>query len=1064
MKEPKTKSFYDKWFDEEIARLNAEQRKAVEHIDGPVMVIAGPGTGKTQIIAARIGHILKSDLQVAPHNILCLTYTDAGTVAMRNRLLQFIGPTAYRVNIYTFHAFCNDIIQHNLDYFGKREMEPISELENVQLHRSMIDSLDAKHPLKRLKGDIYYDIPRLNDLFRMMKEEDWSPEFVSEQIDKYIADLPNRDEFTYKKANSKAGIKVGNVKQKDVDAVKEKMELLRSASALFPKYCEMMKALDRYDYSDMILWVLNAFKKDENFLRSYQEWYQYFLVDEFQDTSGAQNELLQLLIDFWEHPNVFVVGDDDQCIYEFQGARVKNMTAFFEKYEKEMEVVILKENYRSTQQILDSAKAVIDNNEQRLVNQAPLLKKIPNLSKTLVASNPLLYESTIKPQITQFYNIHHEEASVVEEIERLKIEDFKLSEVAIIYAKHRQAENIISLLEKKGIPYNVKKKINILDLTIIQQILNILTYLKEEHNKPNSGEYVLFEIMHYRFFNISPRDVARISSRCARNHFRWREFLSRTEEVRSMGLENFDSIVFFEKNLTRWITEVSNLTLPLLFEKVLNWGRILKFVLDSPERTWLLQVVTTLFDFIKSECAKRPLLSLKEFLEMISQMREANISLSINKTVYEENGVHLITAHSAKGLEFQHVFMIGCTTDFWEKARGMTNKFSLPDTLTFERDDSNPDGKIGAGKLESARRLFYVGMTRAKEHLHIYFSDKNNEGKPLERSQYVEEIIAKTNLAIEKKHLSAEKISEYTALALTESETPKAQDIFMLKKEFINSILEDYSLSVTHLDKYLKCPVAFYYETILRAPSAKNEDAAFGTAIHSVMKWLFDEMVKNTQFPSKESFINTFKSALQKERSSFTDVEFKNKISLGEKHLPDYYDKYVNSWNKIAVVEFAIKDVEVDGVPINGKLDKIEFTGNEVNVVDYKTGIPEKGLKRINPPTEKEPNGGDYWRQIVFYKILLDTYKRKDWKMISGEIDFLLKDEKKAKDFVKKKILVTKEDITIVKKQIKETYTKIINHEFTEGCGEEDCVWCNFVKSNGSVLAFEEKKEEMFEE
>jgi len=293
---------YEKQFNAEIARLNEEQRRAVEHIEGPVMVIAGPGTGKTQIIAARIGHILKSDLQVAPHNILCLTYTDAGTVAMRSRLLQFIGPTAYRVNIYTFHAFCNDIIQHNLDYFGKKEMEPISDLENVQLLRELIDKLPSSHILKRLKGELYYDVPRLNDLFRQMKEEDWSPEFVSEQIDEYLADLPLRDEFIYKRPNARQGIKAGDVKQKDIDARKEKMDLLREAAKLFPVFCSMMKERGRYDYSDMILWVLNAFKNDEEFLRKYQEYYQYFLVDEFQDTSGAQNELLQQLINFWMPP------------------------------------------------------------------------------------------------------------------------------------------------------------------------------------------------------------------------------------------------------------------------------------------------------------------------------------------------------------------------------------------------------------------------------------------------------------------------------------------------------------------------------------------------------------------------------------------------------------------------------------------------------------------------------------------------------------------------------------------------------------------------------------------
>ena len=1055
MKESQTKSHYEKKFLEELARLNAEQRKAVEHIDGPVMVIAGPGTGKTQIIAARIGHILKSDIQIAPHNILCLTYTDAGTVAMRNRLLQFIGPTAYRVNLYTFHAFCNDIIQHNLDYFGKREMEPISELETVQLIREMLDALPPTHALKRLKGEIYYDVPRIKDLFRTMKEEDWTPEHVSAQIDNYLNDLPTRDEYKYKKANSKTGIKVGDVKQKDVDAQKEKMELLRATAKLFPKYCEMMKERNRYDYSDMILWVLNAFKKDKNFLSAYQEWYQYFLIDEYQDTSGAQNELLQLLIDYWEKPNVFVVGDDDQCIYEFQGARVKNMTQFVEHY-PDIEVVVLKENYSSTQKILDASKAVIDNNVQRLVNQSPLLKKIPALSKTLVASNPVIQKSDVVPQLIQYYNIQHEEADIVEQIYTLKEEGINLSEVAIIYFKHAQSNNIIELLEKKEIPYNVKKKIDILNLTVIQQLLNILSYLKEEHDRPHSGEYLLFEMMHYRFFGINPRDIAKISAHCGKNYkLTWRGFLTDQEGLRSLNLENIDPIISFEKNLNDWISEVSNSTLTILFQKVLNQSQLLKFILNAAERVWLLQVTTTFYDFIKAECEKQPLLTIKQFIEMIQQMREANISIAINKTVYEENGVNLITAHSAKGLEFRYVYLIGCTTDNWERSRGMTNKFSLPDTLTFtQKDDEN--------KLESARRLFYVGMTRAKEYLQISFAENSNTGKTLEHTIYIEEIKAKTDIIIEKKHLSTEKISEYTAFALTDKEISKPETL-ALNKDFINAQLADYSLSVTHLNKYLKCSVAFYYENILRVPSAKNEDTAFGTAIHSTLKWLFDEMIKSNQFPSKEAFITIFKKSLFTERSSFTDIGYKNKISLGEKNLPGYYNKYVNLWNTNVKMEVPIKNVESEGIPINGKLDKIEFTGNEVNVVDYKTGNPEKGIKGLNPPSEKEPYGGDYWRQIVFYKILLDSYKRNDWKMVSGEIDFILKDEKKTKDFIKIKLPVSKEDISTVRNQIKEVYGKIMNHEFTQRCEDEKCRWCTFIKSNRTILMFEESNQELFE-
>lgn len=1052
MKEPNSKSHYDKKFSGELARLNAEQRRAVEHIEGPVMVIAGPGTGKTQIIAARIGYILKSDMQIAPHNILCLTYTDAGTVAMRNRLLQFIGPTAYRVNIYTFHAFCNDIIQRNLDYFGKREMEPISELETVQLLRDLLDSLPPTHLLKRLKGDIYYDIPRIKDLFRMMKEEDWNPDFISGQIDAYLGDLPNRDEFIYKKANSKTGVKAGDVKQKDIEAQKEKMELLRSAAMLFPKFNEMMKERSRYDYSDMILWVLNAFRKDKNFLSTYQEWYQYFLVDEYQDTSGAQNELLHLLIDYWEKPNVFVVGDDDQCIYEFQGARVKNMTQFFERYEKEIEIVVLKENYRSTQRILDVSKAVIDNNVQRLVNQESILKKIPTLSKTLISSSATLSDSSILPSLIEYYNIHHEEASIVDEISKLQTTNSKLSDVAIIYYKHAQAENIIQLLEKKGIPYNVKKKIDILSLPVIQQLFNILSYLKEEHEKPHSGQHLLFEIMHYRFFGIHPRDIAKISAHCGYgSKSLWREFLADYEGLKKLNLENYGSVIFFEENLTRWITEVSNSTLQLLFEKVLNWSGLLKHILDSPEKIWLLQVVTTLFDFIKTENVKHPLLNIHQFLETIQQMREAKIALSINKTVYEENGVNLITAHSAKGLEFRYVFLIGGTTDNWEKSRGMTNRFSLPDTLTFtQKDDEN--------KLESARRLFYVGMTRAKEYLTISFPGSNNSGKATEHSIYIEEIKEKTNFAIDKKHLSAEKISEYTAIALAESKPVNSE---LLTKEHIHHLLEKFSLSVTHLNKYLTCPLTFYYESILRVPFAKNEYTAFGTVIHNVLKWLFDTMKNNKgTFPSLNEFIGEFKKQMKRQRDAFTEKEFTNRLAYGQQILPDYYNKYISTWNKNIKTEFTINNIEIDGVPVNGSLDKIEFSDSDVTVIDYKTGKPENGLKKINPPNENEPNGGDYWRQIVFYKILLDNFKKENWKMSSGEIDFVEKYSAK-KDFVKTKIPVSKEDIAVVKKQIKEVYTKIMNHEFTQGCGDTDCKWCNFVKNNQTILVTEESREEV---
>ena len=192
------KNLLDK-FNQEYKNLNTQQRNAVDTIEGPVMVIAGPGTGKTQILAARIGKILL-DTDALPENILCLTYTDAGTIAMRKRLVQFIGADAYKVNIYTFHAFCNDVIQDNLSLFEKTSLDAVSELESIQLFKTLIDSFPKNHPLKRYRGDVYYEINNLKNLFSAMKREGWSATFINQKIDEYIADLPTRDEYIAKRA------------------------------------------------------------------------------------------------------------------------------------------------------------------------------------------------------------------------------------------------------------------------------------------------------------------------------------------------------------------------------------------------------------------------------------------------------------------------------------------------------------------------------------------------------------------------------------------------------------------------------------------------------------------------------------------------------------------------------------------------------------------------------------------------------------------------------------------------------------------------------------------------
>ena len=224
-------------FSEAYQQLNSQQRIAVDTIEGPVMVIAGPGTGKTQILAARIGKILL-ETDVLPENILCLTYTDAGAIAMRRRLQQFIGADAYKVNIYTFHAFCNDVIQDNLSLFEKNSLDAISELENIQLFKTLIDDFPKNHPLKRYRGDVYFEINNLRNLFSSMKREGWSPGYISQKIDDYLKDLPLRDEFVYKKKYKQ--FNAGDLKQDKLEEEKERIEKLRAAVNEFDNYQKLM--------------------------------------------------------------------------------------------------------------------------------------------------------------------------------------------------------------------------------------------------------------------------------------------------------------------------------------------------------------------------------------------------------------------------------------------------------------------------------------------------------------------------------------------------------------------------------------------------------------------------------------------------------------------------------------------------------------------------------------------------------------------------------------------------------------------------------------------------------
>lgn len=1037
-------------FTEAYQQLNEQQRKAVDTIEGPVMVIAGPGTGKTQILAARIGKILL-DTDVLPENILCLTYTDAGTIAMRRRLQQFIGADAYKVNIYTFHAFCNDVIQDNLSLFEKNALDPISELESIQLFKTLIDQFPKNHPLKRYRGDVYFEINNLRNLFSSMKREGWSPEFINQRIEEYIKSLDTKEEFIYK--TDRAGKwKKGDRKpayQEELD----RMDKLRAAVHEFEVYQQIMRKQNRYDFDDMINWVIKAFEENPNLLAEYQEKFQYILVDEYQDTSGTQNRLVQLLINFWEKPNVFVVGDDDQSIYRFQGANVENMLEFANSYSKDLMTVVLTNNYRSIQSILDISKTLINRNEERLV------KQINGLSKELLAANSKINHLTHHPQIIEYNSVKDEMADITNKVKQLVNDGVSPGRIAVIYKENKYGEELTGYFRLKGVPLYSKRSINILEQPFAKKIIQILRYLNAEHDIPYGGDEMLFEILHYDFYKIPPIEIAKLTVEANQKKYSEEQSSLRkllSEKANKAPKDLFDTGIHqglknVSKVLEQLIADVPNITLQQLFDNIIRTAGVLPYIMQSNEKIQLMQLLTALFDFIKTETARNPTLNLSGLIEILDLMEKEGLPLPMIQLSGSEKGVNLLTAHGSKGLEYEYVFFAGVTASSWEKKRKPGGGYKLPDTMF-----SSLTGVSAVREQEELRRLFYVALTRAEKHLFISYARLKEDGKEMEPSMFIAEIQEQHQLPVEKITLNEDEMLQFQLLQFT----AQAPEIEKAEEDFISNLLDKFVMNVTALNSYLKCPLGFYYQNLIRIPSGKNEATEFGSAVHHALEKLFRKMQEGGKetFPPKQEMIADFNWYMHRHRENFTKEAFDRRMEYGDEILSNYYDKYISTWNKVVAVERNIRGVLVAGVPLKGKLDKLEFTGKDINVVDYKSGDIDKALPKLKGPNDKEPNGGDYWRQAVFYKLLIDNYEQKDWRVVSTEFDFVEPDKKK--NYRKEKIVITPADITTVTEQIKTTWQKIQARDFYTGCGKPDCHWCNFVKDNQLAVALHEMQEE----
>jgi DNA helicase-2/ATP-dependent DNA helicase PcrA len=1037
--------------------LNPEQRKAVDTIQGPVLVIAGPGTGKTQILSARIGKILL-ETDYLPDNILCLTYTDAGRVAMRKRLQEMIGADAYRVNIHTFHSFCNQVIQENVSYFNKNTLDAVSDLERIDFIKQIIDGFKKGNPLKRYRGDVYYEIGRLNSLFSTMKKEGWTSHYIKEKVKEYCDELPQRDQYLAKRKTPTKNktYEKGDVRTDKIDEEIKKISNLIFAADAFDEYQSIMHKHHRYDFDDMINWVIDVLGNNENLLLDYQEKFQYLLVDEFQDTSGTQNLLVNLLCKDVDQPNIFVVGDDDQAIYRFQGANVENIQDYKDRYSKELTDVVLRSNYRSTQKILDLSRSVISNNTERLC------VKYPDIQKELIASHDLRQKSIAEPELHVYENTFQEMVGITNQVASLISSGVRAEKIAVIYKENKWGDELIKFFKEKHIPFYSRRKENLFQLSLSKKILTILRYIASEKSIPYSADDLLFEILHFDLYQIPAFEIARASvhvndlkydkKTSLRTYFQeWIHTANRT----LFQEKPHEKIIEVTMLLEKWIKDSFNCTVLQLVENVMVEGMFLSYALnDTEHRLWNMEVLRSLMDFVKDETHRNPDYTLSSLIDVIDLMQVEELSLPLYRIYGNENGVNLLTAHGSKGLEFEHVFLINATSSTWEGKKAPNFSYKMPDTIfhTIHTDDKN-------AKEEELRRLFFVAITRAEEYLYISWSRKDEKEKPLEPSQFIAEITDK--IPMERKPFTITKADteEFLKIYLLRNRKPMIKEN---EQQFIETLLSKFEMNATALNNYLNCPLRFYYQNLIRVPSGRSEASTFGSAVHHALEKLFDKMKNNNEvFPPLEVFIDDFKWYMHRYRESFTPEGMKRRIDYGTTTLTALYEKNIDSWEKVVAIERIFKNIVIEKVPVKGMLDKLEFDFNNVTIVDYKTGNPEKSKDKLRPPTAASPLGGDYWRQGVFYKLLVEAHKLKEYKVTKTVFQFVEPDDNN--EYISVDIIPTEDDLQTVREQIKGTWLKIQNQDFYTGCGKEDCTWCNFVKDNKQyelLIARDEENQE----
>lgn len=983
-----------KEFEEAYKRLNKAQKKAVDTIEGPVMVAAGPGTGKTQILALRIANILlKTDTK--PENILAITFTESGVLAMRRRLAEIIGTPAYAVAINTFHGFCNDIIKDEPESFPNIiGATNITDVDQIRILEEII--LANKLAELTTRNDPFYYLRAILSAINELKREGVSVAKFQTEIAKSLKDFESLPDLYNEKGKYE-----GQMKTKYADELK-RLKKNQELGLIYEAYQAKLRELKYYDYSDMIGEVALVLADNPStssgqanqLLLKLQEQYQYILVDEHQDTNNAQNRVIELLASYFDNPNLFVVGDDKQAIFRFQGASLENFL-YFKKNYPEAKLIILTENYRSNQKILDVADSLLSGEEKLKAN----LK--PDLDQEAI-------------RLGEFSSKTVEEYFLAQDIVGRIKAGVAPEQIAVFYRDNRDVFAIAKSLEQAGVPVTIESDQDILADIDLRKLITIFRAVEEV------GDDKLFaETLHIDFLNFQPLDVYKLIQESYKKKVSILD-LAKDNKIFSGWWEKYMSLARIAKN--EGLAEC--------FEQIVRESGFLNYLLSKPETVEKIDKLNGLFAEAKGLIERHKEGKLADFIAYLDLLVTHDILLKKGAGSVVTKRVRLMTAHKSKGLEFDHVYIVYAYDGHWgnKKKRDLIklprHLFSLTNSQAIEEENKNDD----------ERRLFYVALTRARQTVTITYARADDNKRELLPSQFIGELHQDL---IER--MSTEKyereFAEQRELVFAPRE---AKAVSVQDKEFVKALFLERGLAVTHLNNYLKCPWNYFYTNLLRLPKAQAPHLMYGTAIHGAFQDFFNKF-SGDEDPDKAFLLTKFEDYLN--RQSLMARDYGELLGRGEKALGGYYDFWEGQWRTRVLTEFNIPGVILTPeIRLTGKIDKMEILNDkfEVNVVDYKTGKP-KTRGYVEGSTKNSE--GDIKRQIVFYKLLLDNYADNKYKMVSATIDFVEPDDKGK--YKQENFTVMKEEEQELLDLIKKVSGEILNLDFwNKTCDDPDCEFC----------------------